>query len=195
MLLQSPNGLNCPTEDSKTGGMIPEKLPSWLSCHAEKLASLGVFGNHIPNHVLVNEYTSGQGIMPHVDGPLFYPVVTTINLKSHTLLDFYHPVDEKSPNETDKNDQQDNSSLEERHFMSLLLEPRSLNILTEEMYTKYLHGIDERNVDILDDKIINLDSCSSINENNRSVSRGTRVSLTIRYVPKVLNVKLKFGRK
>ena len=69
-----------------------------------------------------------------------------------------------------------------------------MNILTEEMYAKYLHGIKERDVDVLDDKIINLDSCCNIPENNR-LSRGTRVSLTIRYVPKVLNVKLKFGRK
>lgn len=41
----------------------------WLSCYAEKLASLGIFGSHIPNHVLVNEYTPGQGIMVlNIDG-------------------------------------------------------------------------------------------------------------------------------
>lgn len=34
---------------------------------------------------------------PHVDGPLFYPVVATINLKSHCVLDFYHPVDIDAP--------------------------------------------------------------------------------------------------
>ena len=38
-------------------------LLKWLSCYAEKIASLGIFSNHIPNHVLVNEYTPGQGIM------------------------------------------------------------------------------------------------------------------------------------
>ncbi|CAB4043082.1 alpha-ketoglutarate-dependent dioxygenase alkB homolog 6 isoform X1 [Paramuricea clavata] len=175
-------------------GMIPEKLPAWLSRYAEKLASFGIFGNHIPNHVLVNEYTPGQGIMPHVDGPLFHPVVTTINLKSHTLLDFYLPGNDGHSNDTDENDKEDNSSLEQRHFMSLLLEPRSLNILTEDMYTKYLHGIAERNVDLLDSKVINLDSCFNVPENKRLL-RDTRVSLTIRYVPKVLNVKLKLGKK
>ena len=30
---------------------------------------------------------------PHHDGPLYHPVVTTISLGSHTLLDFYRPVD------------------------------------------------------------------------------------------------------
>jgi alkylated DNA repair protein alkB family protein 6 len=93
-----------------------------------------------------------------------------------------------------ENDKEDNSSLEQRHFMSLLLERRSLNILTEDMYSKYLHGIAERNVDFLDSKVINLDSCFNVPENKRLL-RDTRVSLTIRYVPKVLNVKLKFGKK
>ncbi len=78
--------------------------------------------------------------------------------------------------------------------MSLLLEPRSLNILTEDMYTKYLHGIAERNVDLLDSKVINLESCLNVPEDKR-LQRDTRISLTIRYVPKVLNVKLKFGKK
>lgn len=88
----------------------------------------------------------------------------------------------------------DATSQRERHFMSLLLEPRSLNILTGDMYTKYLHGISEREVDVLDSKIINLDSCFNVPE-NKTLLRDTRVSLTIRYVPKVLNIKLKFGKK
>ena len=32
-----------------------------------------------PNHVLVNEYLPGQGIMPHTDGPLFHPTIATVN--------------------------------------------------------------------------------------------------------------------
>ena len=31
-----------------------------------------------PNHVLVNEYLPGQGIMPHTDGPLFHPTIATV---------------------------------------------------------------------------------------------------------------------
>nr|XP_054758427.1 alpha-ketoglutarate-dependent dioxygenase alkB homolog 6-like isoform X2 [Lytechinus pictus] len=44
-------------------GMIAEEVPKWLDVYANKIAELGVFGDHIPNHVLVNEYQSGQGIM------------------------------------------------------------------------------------------------------------------------------------
>ena len=77
--------------------------------------------------------------------------------------------------------------------MSLLLEPRSLNILTEDLYNVYLHGIAEREVDILDNKVVNLDMCCNI-PTEKCLSRDTRVSLTIRYVPKILNVKLKFRK-
>ena len=89
----------------------------WLSDCCSKISSLGVFGDRSPNHVLVNEYTPGQGIMvnvlmkivcnwmlldhlllpwpqPHQDGPLYHPIVTTISLGSHTLLDFYKSVSE-----------------------------------------------------------------------------------------------------
>ena len=33
-------------------------------------------------------------VQPHEDGPLYHPVVTTISLGSHTLLDFYKPINE-----------------------------------------------------------------------------------------------------
>ncbi len=35
----------------------------WLSEMCAKISSLGVFGEKQPNHVLINEYTPGQGIM------------------------------------------------------------------------------------------------------------------------------------
>jgi hypothetical protein len=35
----------------------------WLQTYAKKIADLGAFEGHIPNHVLVNEYEAGQGIM------------------------------------------------------------------------------------------------------------------------------------
>lgn len=33
----------------------------------EKVAALGFFGNKLPNHVLVNEYLAGQGIMVNIE--------------------------------------------------------------------------------------------------------------------------------
>ncbi|XP_034648171.1 alpha-ketoglutarate-dependent dioxygenase alkB homolog 6 isoform X2 [Trachemys scripta elegans] len=50
-------------------GMVPEKLPTWLQSYAEKISSLGAFGGKLANHVLVNEYLPGQGIMSDMPAP------------------------------------------------------------------------------------------------------------------------------
>ena len=47
----------------------------WLSDYCSRIAALGVFADKTPNHVLVNEYTPGQGIM-----------VRTV----HTCNDYYY---------------------------------------------------------------------------------------------------------
>jgi len=47
--------------------------------------------------LLPNNYTVIYTLLyaqPHEDGPLYHPVVTTISLGSHTLLDFYKPINE-----------------------------------------------------------------------------------------------------
>ena len=83
------------------------------------------------------------------------------------------------------------SSWEERHITSLLLEPRSLVLVREDMYKVHLHGIAERTEDTITDEIANLES-TDINIGD-VLKRGTRVSLTIRHVPKVLKAKIKLG--
>ena len=70
----------------------------WLSLQMDNISSLGVFGkNRRANHVLVNEYLAGQGIMAHVDGPLFYPTITTLNVGGHILLNLYSQDDPQQP--------------------------------------------------------------------------------------------------
>ena len=44
----------------------------WLDNVNRKIAALGVFEDHIPNHVLVNEYLPGQGIMVCIDSSGLY---------------------------------------------------------------------------------------------------------------------------
>ncbi|KAL3873453.1 hypothetical protein ACJMK2_036568 [Sinanodonta woodiana] len=173
-------------------GMVAEDLPKWLETYCEKIAELKVFEDKVPNHVLVNEYEAGQGIMPHVDGSLYYPTVTTISLRSHTLLDFYKPL--QSSESGDGTSQIHSTSLEERYMQSLLLEPRSLVIVRDDMYKVYLHGIAECKSDIMTDKVANIDLCETANIGD-NLKRTTRVSLTIRYVPKILKAKLMFGKK
>ncbi|XP_045388216.1 alpha-ketoglutarate-dependent dioxygenase alkB homolog 6 isoform X3 [Lemur catta] len=72
-------------------GMVPERLPPWLQRYVDKVSDLRLFGGLPANHVLVNQYLPGEGIMPHEDGPLYYPTVSTISLGSHTMLDLYEP--------------------------------------------------------------------------------------------------------
>ncbi|KAF3155734.1 hypothetical protein TWF788_005999 [Orbilia oligospora] len=39
-----------------------------------------------PNHVLINEYPPGTGISPHEDGGAYFPVVCTVSLGAHIIL-------------------------------------------------------------------------------------------------------------
>ncbi|XP_027687001.1 alpha-ketoglutarate-dependent dioxygenase alkB homolog 6 isoform X2 [Chelonia mydas] len=171
-------------------GMVLEKLPAWLQSYAEKISSLGAFGGKLANHVLVNEYLPGQGIMPHEDGPLYFPTVTTISLGSHTLLDFYHPVSRGQ--HADSEQVPTPQTEEQRHFLSLLLEPRSLLVLREDMYVRYLHGIRPAASDAVTEKVANVAACGAVLGDE--LRRGTRVSLTIRHVPKVLKTAIFLGR-
>uniref|UniRef100_A0AAQ5ZQ87 Adenosine deaminase tRNA specific 3 n=2 Tax=Amphiprion ocellaris TaxID=80972 RepID=A0AAQ5ZQ87_AMPOC len=166
-------------------GMLAEKIPGWLHMYCEKISSLGAFSGKTANHVLVNEYNPGEGIMPHEDGPLYHPTVTTISLGSHTLLNFYSPI---SSLEGDAPQTEEN-----RYLFSLLVKPRSLLILQDEMYQRLLHGIQGYEQDTLTDKVVNLSAAGALPGD--TLTRGTRVSLTIRHVPKVMKTKLMLGRK
>ena len=42
-------------------GMIAEAVPDWLDHYCDKINGLGFFENNKPNHILINEYASGQG--------------------------------------------------------------------------------------------------------------------------------------
>ena len=75
----------------------------------------------------------------------------------------------------------------------LLLERRSLLVIQNEAYTSYLHGIKEINEDLITDDIYNLHTCD--HKLGDILKRQTRISLTIRNVPKVLKSKIIFGRK
>lgn len=147
-------------------GMIQETIPTWLWDYMNKVSNLKIYGNKIANHVLVNEYLPGQGIMPHLDGNLFYPTIATISCGSYTILEFC---------ETNRT-----------KLCNLLLERRSLVVIQDDMYNKYLHSISEVCEDEIGD-CVNLNSCNYACD---TLKRETRISLTIRHVPKVCKLKL-----
>ncbi|XP_042880580.1 alpha-ketoglutarate-dependent dioxygenase alkB homolog 6-like [Penaeus japonicus] len=187
-------------------GMVAEAIPEWLQHQMDKITALGVFGEKKPNHVLVNEYLPGQGIMPHEDGPLFYPTITTISLGGPCQLNLYRPYTSSQNHSEEQAEDRENAEgngeqngnnleydLEARYAGSLLLEARSLLVLQEDLYTTFMHGIEETKEDVVTDRILNLESCAA--KIGDTIERSTRISLTIRHVPRVIKAKLLLGNK
>lgn len=185
-LLSLPSQLTGPAKDK----LIDAPMPAFLiKTILDKFKELHVFDDSAhgaPNHCLVNEYEPGQGIMPHEDGPAYFPITATISLASHTVLNIYK-----------KNEQ---GEREAAPTWRILQEPRSLLLTTGSMYRDTLHGISdlEQDTDLQPGSIVNwqlLEDRSSFE--NGTADRQTRVSLTYRDVLKVARIgsALKFMSK
>ncbi|KAL6403965.1 putative alpha-ketoglutarate-dependent dioxygenase ABH6 [Ilyonectria robusta] len=179
--------------------LLDAPLPPWLEGPVvSRLLSLPVqeaHSGHIfdgsahgrPNHVLINEYPPGIGIMPHKlstrqDGAAYWPVVCTVSLGASLCLNLYRSKDD--------------GALDPEPAWRILQEPRSLLITTEQLYTGYLHGI----ADIEEDAELSADSIANWSllrdadafADGRNI-RQTRTSLTYRDVLGVSKVANKLG--
>ncbi|KAM0210439.1 hypothetical protein ACHAPQ_005125 [Fusarium lateritium] len=161
--------LSLQTQDSETGNVF-DKSP-----HKK------------PNHVLINEYPPGIGIMPHKlsahhDGAAYWPVVCTVSLGASLCLNLHRSKDD--------------GALDTEPAWRILQEPRSLLVTTDELYTDYLHGIAdiEEDIDLSADTVANWDLLRSPDAytSGRSV-RQTRTSLTYRDVLQVSKLANKLG--
>lgn len=86
------------------------------------------------------------------------------------------------------------NTVTERYIGSVLLERRSLFLMSDDMYTNFMHGIREQISDTMDENILNLDMCSP--QIGDIIERDTRISFTVRHVPKVLKNKISlFGKR
>ncbi|KAI1335490.1 hypothetical protein F5Y15DRAFT_245266 [Xylariaceae sp. FL0016] len=175
--------------------LLDAPLPSWLEEPIiSRLKSIplakGASSSHIfsdsphrsPNHVLINEYPPGIGIMPHKDGFAYHPVVCTISLGAALCLDI-HKTNE-------------NGTLCDAPSWRILQEPRSLLITTSDLYNDYLHGIADivQDVELSEQTIANwtlLGSAAHFSE-GRNI-RQTRTSLTYRDVMNVSKLGNKLG--
>jgi len=146
-------------------GMLPVALPSYLNTISNRLLECGIFTS-CPNHVLINQYQCGDGIMPHKDGPLYHSLVAILSTGSSAVMQFRREFSREV-------------------VMSLFLQPRSLLIFTDEAYTEFLHGIEESNCDVLDEKVVNRQQLGY--QLGMEVPRDKRISFTIRIVLKVLD--------
>jgi alkylated DNA repair dioxygenase AlkB len=137
--------------DYKARNVTPESylgaLPDWVSPYADQLRVGGAFPA-LPDQVIVNEYQPGQGIAPHIDCvPCFTDTIASLSLGSTCIMEFTHT--------------------ETQQKIPMLLEPRSLVVLSGDARYRWQHSIPHRKTDRHDGQIL---------------SRGRRLSLTFRKV-------------
>lgn len=158
------------------GRLVQEALPGWLVplLTSVRAALPAAFPEKL-NHVLVNQYLRGEGILPHEDGPSYSPHVAILSLGGPAVLRFH----EKGP--------AGEGQAQAKLALSVLLEPRSLVLFQGALYSDCLHSIDFVEEDRLDASVVNLEG-SLAGGGGGSVPRGVeRVSLTMRRVLKTGN--------
>lgn len=136
-----------------------------------------------PNHVLINEYPPGVGIMPHKDGAAYHPVVCTVSLGASLCLNIYKSKED--------------SALDPDHAYRILQEPRSLLITMDDLYTQFLHGIADtkEDVNLSAETVANWDMLRAPESFADGENlRATRTSLTYRDVLKVSKLGNNLGK-
>lgn len=121
-------------------------LPRWAFVVADRIFRMG-FMKSFPDQVIVNEYLPGQGIADHVDcEPCFAEEIVSLSLGSCCIMDL-----KQRGNKANKRE--------------LVLQPKSLTVLSGESRYNWTHGIVGRYSDVI---------CGQV------VKRDRRVSLTFR---------------
>lgn len=162
--LQSYGG----TVHEKWGGLLQAPMPAWLQTLVTRIdKDLHLFEG-AANHVLLNAYEPGQGILAHEDGPVYYPAACILSLGSSAVMNFRR---------------KSHDGIESKPVASVLLMPGSLLVFNGEAYEACLHGIEQAREDVLDASILNLQQCGQ--EAGGVLARAMRYSLTIRRALKV----------
>lgn len=162
----------CVTEELTRSSLL---LPPPLQEIADQLVEKGIFPfDSPPNHVLLNEYQPGQGIMPHTDGPAYVSCTATLSLCSSIVMEFTPRRQQQRPlgeaiAETPR-----------QPPLQVLLEPNSLLVFEQDAYLEYCHGIP---MNVWQDTTT---GCCLNAVPNQSVPRAFRYSLTFRHKKKEL---------
>ncbi|KAJ4969850.1 hypothetical protein NE237_002949 [Protea cynaroides] len=201
-------------------GLLPQDLPPWLTKITQKICEETELFPSAINHVLINEYLPDQGIMPHQDGPAYFPVVAIVSLGSPVVMNFTpHTRLRECASTITTNGEYSNPDeaievgankwLDNQNPFSVLLMPRSLLIFKDNSYSDYLHGIADCNLHRVDEVVNVFESLkhhvqdhplletegkeTEITEQFKIIQRtSTRVSLTCRLVLKVHKNLFKF---
>ncbi|KAJ4348956.1 hypothetical protein N0V95_005004 [Ascochyta clinopodiicola] len=180
-----------PSTLTKNNTLLGSPLPAYLiNPVIPRFKDLGIFNDtphQQPNHVLINEYKPGEGIMPHEDGKAYASVVATVSLGGTVCLSIT-----PKPGSTSEDGEEGEESGNARWKVPtrILQEPRSLLITTGNAYESLLHGVDAVEVDeeLNADMVANwslLANRKVFEEAGDRNVRETRISLTYRDVLKV----------
>lgn len=122
-------------------------LPEWAMPLSQRLSKEGIFPA-VPDQVIVNEYQPGQGISAHIDCiPCFGDTIASLSLGSSCIMEFSNP--------------------RTREKVEMLLEERSLIVLSDKARYDWTHAIPGRKSDMI---------------NGQKIYRLRRASLTFRNV-------------
>jgi alkylated DNA repair protein alkB family protein 6 len=170
-----------PTED--VASFKPQVLPPWVKQLCQTLTLAGVFGlEETPDHVLLNEYQPGQGIMAHTDGPFFRSRVAILSLGGPSIFRFKRRL-ATAEIEGGKEDEQ------QRPVGTVVLQPRSLIVFEGDAYHGHMHEILAVEEEVVGGEegttpVLNLATAGEGLKVGDVVRRALRVSLTFRKVNK-----------
>ncbi|KAJ6138279.1 hypothetical protein N7471_004765 [Penicillium samsonianum] len=190
-----------PSALTESNALLASPLPAWLRSPIvePRFEALRIFNDaphKAPNHVLVNEYQPGQGILPHEDGAAYYPLVATVSLGAPIVLDLYHKHTQGDREESGTPAKAGRNvagipDTNRRPQYRILQERRSLLITRGKMYTDLLHGITEttRDEDLGPHSICNWELLREREPYQSGwYERKTRTSLTYRDVLHVVKM-------
>jgi alkylated DNA repair protein alkB family protein 6 len=135
------------TTDTSNSKFIRESLPQYLQAICKRLVESSIFpSDAAPNHVLINRYARGEGIMAHTDGPAYTPRTATLSLSL-----------ERDGGEIENESEHGAVLTFQRRVRSeevgtarqcppeceVVLRPRSLIVFSDDAYIEYMHAIND----------------------------------------------------
>lgn len=126
------------------------EIPSWMNFLSDRLQQEKII-DFIPDQAIINEYIDNQGIAPHIDcEPCFGDTIISISLGGQCIMNF-----------------QQEQTIAEQDKVPLLIQPKTLIVMTGESRFNWFHGIIGRKTDKF---------------NGQTYKRQRRVSITFRKV-------------
>jgi alkylated DNA repair dioxygenase AlkB len=110
-------------------------IPKHFDFLFERMKQFGIFNIERCNHIVVNEYEAGQGIMPHIDAPLIFgKTICALSMLSDCAMTFY--------------------DLNDNFIKKILLPRRSILVFEGESRYDMKHYISKDTVEYVDETVI-----------------------------------------